>query len=119
MRRDEDTILDIIAAAREAIGFADGLTLDRFATDRRTLMAVLHEISIIGEAAKRLSAPFRRAHPEIPWSDIAGMRDRLIHGYDSVDITVVWETLTRDLPRLVSSLEQITRSGPGFTQSQG
>jgi uncharacterized protein with HEPN domain len=111
MRRDQDTILDIVSAADEAIGFAAGLNRDRFASDRRTQMAVLHEITIIGEAVKRLSTEFRDAHPHIPWSEIAGMRDRLIHGYDAVDTEVVWDTLTRDLPRLVADLRPLLPPG--------
>jgi uncharacterized protein with HEPN domain len=54
-----------------------------------------------------LSAPFRDGHPSVPWAEMAGMRDRLIHGYDSVDVEVVWDTVVRDLPALIKMLEPL------------
>ncbi len=112
MRRDAETVLDIVHAAREVLDFTRGMTRDRFATDRRTLMAVLHEFTIIGEAAKRLSLPFRSAHPGVPWAEIAGMRDRLIHNYDEVDLDVVWDTIQRDVPVLIRHLEPLAPTSP-------
>ena len=64
-------------------------------------------LEIIGEAAKQVTTETRTAHPEIPWREIAGTRDRLIHGYFDVDLDVVWSIATGDLPGLVESLESM------------
>lgn len=74
--------------------------------------AVLHRLLVLGEAAKRISRPFRAAHPEIPWSQMAGMRDRLIHGYDEVDLDEVWRTVTRDVPALLEQIEPLLPPPP-------
>lgn len=62
----------------------------------------------MGEAASRVSAPTRKRHPEIPWPDIVSMRNRLIHGYDLVDLNLLWDTVATDLPPLIAALERIT-----------
>src|SRR5205085_279850 len=69
-----------------------------FQADLKTQSAVLHQLLILGEAAKRLSPEFRDAHAEFPWPLITGMRDKLIHHYDAVDLGVVWDTIEKDLP---------------------
>jgi uncharacterized protein with HEPN domain len=71
-------------------------------------------LDVLGEAVKRLSEPFRKAHPEIPWRMVAGMRDTLIHGYAEVDMEEVWKTLDQDLPRLVAYVKPLApRRRPG------
>lgn len=67
----------------------------------------LHQIIIIGEAVKRLSTEFRQNHPTIPWKFIAGMRDRITHGYFEVDLEEVWNTVQKDLPELVAYLKPL------------
>ncbi len=71
------------------------------------LSACCYQIAVIGEAVKRLSLTARGKHPEIQWKDIAGMRDRLIHGYDSVDIDELWKTATEDVPALLEQVRTI------------
>jgi uncharacterized protein with HEPN domain len=78
--------------------------LDR---DNRLLSACCYQVAVIGEAAKRLSSTTRGKHPEVPWKDIAGMRDRLIHGYDSVDNDELWKTVTEDVPVLLEQVRTI------------
>ena len=67
---------------------------------------------MLGEAAKRLSEGFRDVHVETPWKAIAGMRDRIIHGYDDVDLREVWRTIESDLPTLISTLERLMPQKP-------
>jgi len=104
MPRDEAILLDIAKAARLALEFARGLDQDAFLEDLKTQSAVSHQLMVLGEAVKRLSDEFCRKHPEIPWRQIAGMRDRLIHGYDVVDLDEVWLVLEEDLPELLTQL---------------
>jgi uncharacterized protein with HEPN domain len=107
MWRDDATLLDILRAARLALEFRGRLEKVAFLTDLKTQAAVLHELLVLGEAAKRLSAAFREEHPDVPWKAIAGMRDRLLHGYDDVDLDLVWKTVDEDLPALVKRLEAL------------
>ena len=74
-------------------------------------LAVVRLLEIIGEAAQGVSGSFREAHPEISWTKMAGMRDRLIHGYFDVNLDVVWETVRQDLPSLITLVEKVVASG--------
>ncbi|MBV9282320.1 MAG: DUF86 domain-containing protein [Chloroflexi bacterium] len=74
---------------------------EAFAADRKTNYATVRALEIIGEAAKRLPAEIRALDPLVPWGEMAGMRDRMIHGYDRVDLGVVWDVVRRELPALL------------------
>ena len=112
MRRDQATLLDILRATRLAIEFASGSTREALEADLKTQSAVLHQLMLLGEGVKRLSSEFREEHSEIPWRLMAGMRDRLIHGYDDVDLDQVWETIADDLPELIPSIERLVTLKP-------
>ena len=112
MARDDATLLDIANAARLIESFIQGMTKESFLLDTKTQSAILHQIMVIGEAAKRLSQPFREQHSMLPWSLMAGMRDHLIHGYDAVDLGEVWKTATGDIPDLLDKLEPILPRRP-------
>ncbi len=105
MPRDDATILDILRAARRAVAFKLGMRKRAFVRDEKTQSAIVHQLMILGEATKRLSAAYRARHPNIPWRMMAGMRDALIHEYDDVDLEEVWKTVSVDLPRLIAQLE--------------
>ena len=105
MQRDEVTVQDIINAARLVIEFVEGFEKDTFIEDWKTRSAVLYQLTVIGEAVKRLSKEFRAIYPEIPWTLIAGMRDNLIHGYDLIDWDEVWKTSTTDVPDLLDTVK--------------
>jgi uncharacterized protein with HEPN domain len=75
--------------------------------------AVIRQIQIVGEAAKKLSRSYVEASPSIPWKDIAGMRDKLVHDYMGVDLAAVWDTATRDIPNLQAEMERLGSSGAG------
>jgi uncharacterized protein with HEPN domain len=96
-------ILDALAAIESYV--VEGETA--FLHDRKTQDAVIRNLEIIGEAVKYLSAALINANPEIAWRDIAGNRDRLIHGYFLVDLHRVWNTVTRDLPVLKSQIAAV------------
>ena len=105
MHRDEVVIQDIINAARLVIDFVKGFDKESFVGDLKTRSAVLYQLTVIGEAVKRLSKEFRAEYPQIPWSLIAGMRDNLIHGYDLTDWDEVWKTSTVDVPELLDKID--------------
>lgn len=107
MSRDDATVFDIVRAADLASDFAGTLDRAAFFADPKTQSAILHQLLVIGEAVKRLSPEFKAQHAALPWSAIAGMRDRLIHAYDSVDLDEVWTTLRRDLPEVTRYLRPL------------
>lgn len=113
MSRGKATLLDILKVARLAVEFLENMDKSAFMKDRKTQSTVLHQLLILGEAVKRLSADFRKGHPEIPWRTVAGMRDTLIHSYNDVDLEEVWKTITVDLPRIISQIELIVPPGDG------
>jgi uncharacterized protein with HEPN domain len=112
MWTDEGTAFDILKAARLIRDFGAGLTRPQFDVDFKTQSAVLHQIIILGEAVKRLSGEFRQAHSSVPWAEIAGMRDRCVHGYDNVDLDIVWDVAFRHAPKVIAYLEAIVPKPP-------
>ncbi len=97
----------MLDAAREAQDLARGKTRSDFDADRPLSLALAHLLQTIGEAARRVSEPFRLAHPEIPWAPIVGLRHRIVHDYMHVDFDIVWDVVTRDLAPLVEQLERV------------
>ena len=97
-------ILLEIANARQFLG---NLTYREFRNDTKTVYAVIRCLEIIGEAVKKLPMPLRQKYPQIPWTKIAGMRDKLIHDYEYVDLQQVYDTVVRDLPLLEQTVIQM------------
>ncbi len=93
--------------ARKAVLMARGQTRNDLDRDEKLLFALTHLVELIGEAAGRVPAEIQRAHPHVPWAKITGMRNRLIHGYDSVDCDILWQTVTGSLPALLAELDAI------------
>lgn len=110
MQRDIETLLDIANAARLIIEFTEGTQKSTFLSDKKTQSSVMHQITIIGEAARRLDTSFRIKHSDIPWPLIIGMRSKLIHEYNNVDLDEVWKTVKSDIPLLLSQIEALIRS---------
>ncbi len=108
MPHDDRVYLKHIRDAAERIrGYVQGLDESDFKKNELVQDAVIRQIEIMGEATKRLSAKAKDLQPDIPWRDIAGMRDKLIHDYFGVDIERVWLTVTDDLPELASKISAL------------
>ena len=98
MKSDSIYIEHILSGINSIQEYIAGLNLDTFLEDNKTQDAVVRQFEIIGEATKRISANFRDNHPDIPWSEMAGMRDVLIHDYIDVNFEIVWKTATVNIP---------------------
>lgn len=104
MSRDSASLLDIVRAGQLVLQFAHGLNREQLASDVLRQSAILYQISIMGEATKRLSREFREQHPEVPWDDVAGMRDIIAHQYDRLDLDIVWQVIERNIPELLNMI---------------
>jgi uncharacterized protein with HEPN domain len=102
--RDRIRLLHMLEHAQEAIQLVEGRSRTNLDEDRVFSLALVRLLEIIGEAAAGVSEESRSKFPSIPWVEIVGLRNRLIHGYDSVDLDIVWNIVKGDLPALVRDL---------------
>ena len=107
MERDPAYLLDIFMSAQLIRSYVEGVGLDDFLTNIQLQDSVIRRIEIIGEAAGRVSPQFRESHPEIPWGEMIGMRNRMIHGYDDIDLDIVWNTTQESIPVLLELIEPL------------
>ena len=105
MKNDLIRLEHILKAAQDIIRFTKGKTKTDIKTDEILILALIKEIEIMGEAASRLSAETKEKFSSIEWRDMIGMRNRLIHDYDEVDLGILWDTITNDIPQIIKELE--------------
>ncbi|MDI6884555.1 MAG: DUF86 domain-containing protein [Hadesarchaea archaeon] len=107
-------------AARRIEDYIRSMTFEKFERDTKTQDAVVRNVEIVGEAVKLLSGGFKRRHPNVPWKQMAGMRDVIIHRYFGVALDIVWRVATKDLPEAVARLEEaeVVEAG-GRTEGAG
>jgi uncharacterized protein with HEPN domain len=108
---DEIRLRHMLDAAREAVGFFEGLERTNLSENRMLLLASVKALEIIGEAAAKISSGTQALCPDIPWADIVGMRHRLVHAYFDIDAEVVWQTIARDIPPLIALLDDFLGKG--------
>lgn len=99
-RSYHDYLADMLDAMSKVRQFVADMTFDQFTADDKTVFAVIRALEIVGEAAKKIPTATRARRPDIPWREIAGMRDKLTHDYFGVNLSVVWKTVVEDLPAL-------------------
>ena len=109
-RTDKDFLYDIQESVRRIKAYTHEMTYKEFLTDTRTQDAVIRNLEVIGEATKKLSIRLRNQYPSVPWKEMAGARDRLIHHYFGVDIEVVWKISIAELSDLTSQIAEILGS---------
>ena len=107
---DEVRLRHMLDAAKKALQYFKGESRQEIDSDEIRVLAVTRLIEVLGEAAKNVSEMTRNRSPEIPWRKIAGTRDRLIHGYFNVDLDILWQITTVDLPVLIEHLERLLQS---------
>lgn len=107
MERDLAFILDALIFAKRILDFTSGMDEQDFKNDLKTQAAVLYQISVLGESIRRISPHFQEQHPEIPYSKIIGMRNKLVHDYEGINIQVVWSVIQTNIPELIAILEKI------------
>ena len=104
-RKDSIYIKHILDAISRIGEYPQGIKYENFMNDHLIQDGVIRQLEIIGEASKRLSAEIKGKYLEIPWKDITGMRDKLIHDYFGVDLDAVWDTVEKDIPMLKIKLQ--------------
>ncbi len=107
MWRDAGSLLDMLKAARKVVEYATALDESSFLASSRDQDAILRQLTIVGEAAKRVSDEFRTSHPEVPWRRVAGFRDVVVHDYFKVDLEEVWRIVQGDVPALIAVIEPL------------
>ena len=102
-------IEDIRESCKKILRYTQGLRLEEFAADEKTLDAVVRNLIVIGEAVKNLPDDFRRRHPDVEWRKIAGLRDIVVHEYFGIDEDILWDVVQNKIPELLQAVEQILK----------
>ena len=111
MRKDDlIRIFHMLDAAREALSFMEGKSRTDLNTNRMLVLSLIKDIEIMGEAAAKISQETLKQIPQLPWSKIIGMRNRLIHAYFEVDLDILWKTVIEDIPSLLQELDKVVAS---------
>lgn len=109
---DRVRLQHMLDAALEVMEFAQGCTRESLHSSKLLSRAILRDLEVIGEAASRVSAESQALVPGIPWAAVVAMRNRLIHGYFDIDLDRVWDTVTLDLPNLITQLRRVLKQIP-------
>ncbi|HDM71044.1 MAG TPA: DUF86 domain-containing protein [Thermotogales bacterium] len=106
-RSDTDFLMDMIIACEKIVRYTENLSYEEFCKNDMIVDAVIRNIEILGEAAKNVSMDFRKRYPEVEWHEISKTRDKIIHFYFGVDLSIIWDIVTVDVPVLKVKLEKI------------
>ena len=107
-RELRDYINDLIQACEDILSFTEGMSYSDFASDKKTINAVVRSLEVIGEATKKLPMSLRGKYPDVPWKHMAGMRDKLIHEYFGIDKQMIWQVVQKHIPKILPSIKEIS-----------
>jgi len=108
-RTYQDFLEDILEAIIDIYNFIEDLSFNEFTEDKKTINAVIRSLEVIGEASKKVSQEIKENNQNIPWKEMAGMRDKMIHGYFDLDLVTIWETVKKDIPPLKPLFENLLK----------
>lgn len=104
-----DSLYDIVEYARKAEGFLTGVSLEDFKANEEKVFAVIRALEVIGEAARKIPKSMRKQYPEVPWTEMTAMRNKLIHDYFGVNVEVIWRTVKEDLPSMSMAVKKMVQ----------
>jgi uncharacterized protein with HEPN domain len=107
-KRDPDLLVeDMLASIHKIERYSSGMSQELFLQDEKTIDAVVRNLEILGEATRQLPEDFIAQHPDVPWRQIAGLRNRIVHDYFGLDLEMIWQVIRNDLPQLQTWLENL------------
>ena len=110
-RKDKVRLRHMLDYSRKAVAMIEGRAREDLNRNEMLCLALTRAVEIIGEASTRISQASQQRHGQIPWPEIIGLRNRLVHGYDAVDVDILWDIVQQDLPPLIERLEAIVQEG--------
>jgi uncharacterized protein with HEPN domain len=110
MSSDQEIILDLYHALNQILTFTQNMDKQEFINDEKTQSSVLYQLVIMGEAVNRLSEQFKNQYPQIPFNEIRGMKNRVVHEYKEVDCDIIWEAIQKDIPELICFISSVNES---------
>ena len=110
MSSDQEIILDLYHVLNQILTFTQNMDKQEFINDEKTQSSVLYQLVIMGEAVNRLSEQFKNQYPQIPFNEIRGMRNRVVHEYKEVDCDIIWEAIQKDIPELICFISSVNES---------
>ncbi len=105
--RDSIIVEKLIGYSKKLLQYCEGLTYEQFSSDTKTVEACVFNLSQMGELANRVDEDFAQAHSEVPWRLLYGLRNRIVHDYEGVNLQLIWEIISGDIPELLTVLQQI------------
>ncbi len=110
MEKDKQALIDILKATQQIISYSESIKKEDLQQNDEKQAAILYRMIIVGEATKRLSPEFRQQYSIIPWREMAGLRDVVIHDYDGLDFDILWNVIQVNLPEILPQLQLIFNS---------
>lgn len=98
---------DILEYSKSALEFIKDLSCEDFISDKKAIFATIRALEVVGESSNRISDDLKEKYPALPWIEMRGLRNRMIHNYDDIDYTIIWNVLKNELPVLISQVEEI------------
>lgn len=106
-RTNKHYFKDILDYANSALEFIENIPYENFISDKKVIFATIRALEVIGESSNRIADEIKQKYPNLPWVQMRGLRNRIIHNYDDIDYTIVWNVLKNEIPKLISQIEEI------------